>query len=99
MTFVKLRTVGDKYVYFLRDTSKLISPKASLTLYSDFVYNIYIPKKDSVVRIILNGELYSDLNSLDVVEMNGIEYYHITNKVSPNRASKSFILAIEMQMF
>lgn len=99
MTFVKLRTEGDSYVYFLRDTSKLISPKASLTLYSDFVYNVYVPAKDSVVRIILDGVLYSDLDALDVVEINGVEYYHITNKVSANRACESFVLTIEMQVF
>ena len=99
MTFVKLRTVGDKYVYFLRDTDKLISPKASLTLYSDFVYNVYVPVKGSVVRIILDGVLYSDLDSLDVVEIDGAKYYHITKKISANEACDNFILVIEMQMF
>ena len=99
MTFVKLRTEGDKYVYFLRDTDKLISPKASLTLYSDFVYNVYVPVKGSVVRIILDGVLYSDLDSLDVVEIDGAKYYHITKKISANEACDNFILVIEMQMF
>ena len=99
MTFVKLRTEGDKYVYFLRDTDKLISPKASLTLYSDFVYNVYVPVKGSVVRIILDGVLYSDLDSLDVVEIDGGKYYHITKKISANEACDNFILVIEMQMF
>lgn len=98
MSFVKLRTVGDSNVYFLRDTSKLISPKASLTLYSDFVYNVYVPKKDSVVKIILDGVLY-DLGDLDVVELEGAEYYHLRQRINANRACENFTLVIEMQVF
>ena len=99
MSFVKLSTSGDNYVYYLRDISKLIVPKASLTLYSDFIYNVYVPKTDTVVSIRIGNVEYTALDELDVSVIDGVEYYHLKVKISANRACDNFVLAVEMQMF
>ena len=98
MNFVKLRGDGEYAVYYLRDISKLVSPKVSLTLYSDFVYNIYVPVKDSVVGITLDGKTYN-LTDLTIVEVEGVKYYHITKRIAVSYACDEYVLSIEMQLF
>ncbi len=98
MTLVCLGTDGGYAVYYLRDESKLISPKASLTLYSDFVYNLYIPATDFVVAITLDGVVY-ELDGLDTVEVQGVEYYCIAKRIAVGKACDEFTLIIEMQVF
>lgn len=98
LPFVRLGTDGDYAVYYLRDVSKLVTPKGSLTLYSDFVYNVYVPKKDNVVSITVAGAL-CELGKLEVVTIDGVEYYHVKYNVSVDGACESFDLVLELQIF
>lgn len=98
MTLVRLGTDGDYAVYYLRDKSKLVSPKASLTLYSDFVYNLYVPVNSSIVAITLDGVVF-ELGNLEIVEVQGSKYYRISKRILVGNACDEFSLTIEMQVF
>ncbi|MBR5448714.1 MAG: hypothetical protein IKV43_01880, partial [Clostridia bacterium] len=98
LTLVKTNSDGAFATFSLRDADRLVSPKGSLTLYSDFVYNLYIPIKDSVLAITLGGVKY-DLNSLTVVNVDGIDYYHIAWEIPVSSACNVYTLEIEVEYF
>ncbi len=94
MSLIGLGSEDGYAVYLLRDTSKLVAPKASLTLYSSFAYNLYIPVKDSVSSIKLGDTLYTDLDALDRKEIDGVWFYHIVKNVGIKSAADTFSLTV-----
>ena len=82
------------------DIYKLTAPKLevasmfSLTLYTDFVYNVYVPVKDYVTSITLGTTVYNDLSKLATKEIGGVAYYHLTMKVGVTEAGSGIALAV-----
>ena len=83
-----------KSVFQLRVLDKLVKPKASLTMHSSFVYNVYIPVKSFITEISLGGVVY-DISSLKVVNIDGADYYHIEKDVGVIDAGEAIPLIVK----
>ncbi|MBR3680706.1 MAG: hypothetical protein IKL79_01725 [Clostridia bacterium] len=93
-TLVKFGTDGGYGVYLLRVADKLVAPKASLTMHSSFVYNIYVPVKDFITAITLDGVPY-DTGALVIKVIDNVEYWHIEKQIGVNEAGGELTLVIE----
>ena len=82
-------------VYRLRDSEKLISPKASLTMHSAFVYNVYVPAsaKEFITSITFGGTSY-DVSALPVKQIGGVDYLHIEFEIGVLDAGETFELTV-----
>ena len=94
MQLVCFGTNNGKSVYLLRAYDKLVAPKASLTMHSSFVYNIYVPVKDFITAITLDGVPY-DTGALIIKVIDNVEYWHIEKQIGVNEAGCSFTLTVE----
>lgn len=77
LDFIPRKTTEDGTVMKLFPV-RLINyvPKTSVTLSSDLIYNIYLPK-NRLVSFNLGGVEYTDLSSLKVRQIDGVDYYHV----------------------
>ena len=91
---VRFATDGGYGVYLLRVADKLVSPKASLTMHTSFVYNLYIPMKDFISSITLGGVEY-DVGALAIKEIDGVKYLHVEREIGVNEAGGELTLVIE----
>ena len=82
LSYVRVGTDGEYGVYKL-STSEIstFNPKISVTLYSDFIFNIYIPALDSVESIEFDGSTV-DISTLEVTDIDGKSYY-VLHKAQP----------------
>ncbi|MBQ9084923.1 MAG: Ig-like domain-containing protein [Clostridia bacterium] len=94
MRLVALGSDDGYKLYLLRDLEKLIAPKASLTLYSDFDYNLYIPVNSFITSITVGDTVYTELDKLEVVVIGGESYYRITLDIGIKAAADTFRLTI-----
>ena len=81
-------------IYVLTAPKLTVAPMFSLTLYTDFVYNVYVPVKDYVTSITLGTTVYNDLSVLNTMEIGGATYYHLTMKVGVTEAGSGIALAV-----
>ena len=70
--------------------------KSNITLYTDFMYNIYIPAKAEVVSISVGGEVYTDLNSIYKTELEGADYYVISVRVPVTEALELMTVSVTL---
>lgn len=91
-------TVSGRYSYRLIDTAlaelMTIKPLSNVTLYSDFLYNVYVPAVSSINAIELDGVSYTDLNALEKKEIDGAIYYVVSCLVSLDEAAEDFSLRL-----
>jgi hypothetical protein len=71
--------------------------KTSISLYSDLVFNIYVPKNASVHAIILNSETVSqaDLDK-NVTIIDGLEYYKLSVSMRPDKAFENIAVTVTL---
>ena len=94
MQLVNLGVKDGKSVFSLRVLEKLVTPKASLTMHSSFIYNVYVPAQSFITEISLCGVKY-DLASLSIVNIDGKDYYHIEKDVSVIDAGEAMTLVVK----
>lgn len=91
-------TVSGRYSYRLinSDLASLMSiaPMSNITLYSDFIYNVYVPVLDSITKIELDGVSYTDLKALTITNIDGADYYTVSCRVSLREAAETFTLRL-----
>ena len=75
-------------------TGMSITPKHSVSLYSDFLYTVYIPVVNGINYIEIDGERYTDLSSLAIELIDGNAYYKLEKRINPFGAYTAVELAI-----
>ncbi len=96
--FLKTSDDGKLVTYELaqNDLTEFV-PKVSLTLYSDFVYNIYIPKIENITKVTVGGEEVT-LSDYEIVTVDGTDYYKVTKTIAPKAAASEFELCISITL-
>jgi len=90
--FVRTGSDGDYTVYGLADTSAgEFVPMASITLGSELVFNIYVPKAESLVALTLDGETV-DIGTL--TEKDG--YYLVSVNLGAKEAARDILLVVTL---
>ena len=91
MAFVRTsETEGDYVICKLSDSAlNEFKPKISVTLYSDFIFNIYIPATADVESIEFCGEAV-DMSAITPVTVEGKEYYAFRKLQAPSAAAEDF---------
>ena len=75
--FVKSSVDGENTIYKVYPEVMVgYKIKSSVTLYSNFVYNIYIPVTDAISAVYINGEIIT-LDDGMITEIDGADYYRI----------------------
>lgn len=95
--FVKVNEADGTETYRLRDTALTeidFTPKMSLTLDRDLVFNIYVPAK-SLVKFTLDGVNYTNLSELEGLkeELTVGDYYRIQIPMAAKNATRSIVLS------
>ena len=95
MKFAKAGTEDGKNVYSLIPAATPdITPKFSITMHQDFIYNVYVPVTSGMVRIVLDGVEYTDFASLEVVTLDGTDFYRLTRAAAAKAAADDFVLEV-----
>ncbi len=93
-------TSGGDATYTLKRTLNF-TVITNLTLYTDFVYNIYIPKDivdaDLINTVKLANDPATDPGELEQVILNGKSYYAARRAISAISADEAFSLVINVQ--
>jgi len=95
-TFVKASVTDGKTIFALQPKELAnFKVKTSVTLYSDFVYNVYIPAFEELTAFTLNGISYTkeDMKALKTTVVDGVTYYMLCTNVAPAEAADSIVLA------
>ena len=91
-------TASGKYSYRLAAKDEVnvegLSPLYNVTLYTDFVINVYVPKLDSVKEIEFAGVKYTDLAKLEIMNYEGADYYKISKRISLSKATERMTLTV-----
>ena len=78
--------------------SKAITPKHNISLYTDFVYNVYIPTltadKFLTITDVTLGDAKFGLDAVEIVNIDGASYYKISVSITPEAAAEVQILSI-----
>ena len=93
LVFVKISENSDSVTYRLQPieiASLSFSPKTSITLGSELVYNVYVPVKDYLKSFTVDGKTYA--NAKIVTLDDGNQYYHIAVPMAASEAAKSIVL-------
>ena len=89
-------TTDDGVLYMLCPAElDMMKLKGSVTLYSDFVYNVYIPVLSGISSIKVNGSPVS-IRSLRAREIEGASYYVLPIDVSASKACENIDLNINL---
>ncbi len=73
----------------------IVNPKHSVTLYSDFLYTVYIPTLGTIEYIELDGVRYTDLGALEIAILaDGNSYYKLQKRINPFGAYESISLSV-----
>ena len=91
LAFVKTAEDGTTATYSLAayDLSSF-TPKTSITLGSELVYNIYIPVTENLKSYTVDGATVSDAETVTLDD--GNEYYHVTVKLPSSVAARNIVL-------
>lgn len=94
LSYVRVGAEGEYGIYKL-SSSELsgITPKISVTLYSDFIFNIYIPYVSGIESIELDGESV-DISALEITEIDGEKFYTLHKSQAASAAAESFTFRI-----
>ncbi len=97
-TFLKVGSEGELAVYELgeNDLSTLV-PKLSVSMFSDFVLNIYVPKRSDIADILIGNENF-DKAKLDTVTVGGTDYYKLTVELPAAMAAEEFTLTLKISL-
>lgn len=78
--------------------SQDILPKQNITLYTDFVYNAYIPTTAGSSAVTITsaslGGVPFDLSACEIVTVDGKQYYKLSIHVAPTAAADEMELAV-----
>ena len=89
-------TEGEYTVYeLIPEAYATFVPKTSVTLWSDFVYNIYLPVRDGITAINVGSESYT-ASELPTETISGTSYYKIAYAINVMRAAESFVLKVTL---
>lgn len=91
--FVKISETETEIVYALRPTAVAninFTPKTSITLGSELVYNVYIPVVDYLKSFTVDGNAYVDANIVTLDD--GNQYYHIAVPMPASEAARNVVL-------
>ena len=81
------------YKLVLKATQNLaFTPKTSITLGSELVYNIYVPAVDYLKSFTVDGVVYEDL--VPVVLDDGNFYYHVKVSLPAKEAARNIVLKV-----
>lgn len=75
-----------------------VIPKHSVTLYSDFLYNVYVPAVSGITAIGFGTDEYTDLSALNIVFIDGAPYYHLEKRVNPFGAYDGIELTVSLTL-
>ena len=67
-------------------------PKLNITLDSNLIFNVYVPKLDALKRFTLDGVEYTDLSGIDVREIDGRSYYTVSIPLAAKEAARDIRL-------
>ena len=96
--FVKTADDGSFVTYELaEDALTSFVPKVSLTLYSDFAYNIYVPVRDFIKLVKINGEAVTLTEDM-ITEVDGVPCYKITKTLAAKEAATDFTLTVTVEL-
>ncbi len=91
-------SAGDREYTMRREPSLVI--KTNLTLYTDFVYNIYIPKAPAdsgfINHVSLDGGEPISPEELEEIAINGEAYYILKKEISAHLGGRSFNLSVNV---
>ena len=88
--FVKTATDGETNTYSLVSADLGgFSPKSSITLGSELVFNIYVPATSSLKAFTVDGVSYENL---DTVTLDGKDYYRISIPLAAAEAARDIVL-------
>ena len=94
--FAKGKLEGNCVKYVL--TAKAVddfSVKSSISLWSNFLYNIYLLKSDALASAVVD-EKTVDLSLAEVKELNGVEYYLVTVSLSAKESLRDISLTVTL---
>ena len=90
LAYVRTATDGEFGVYKLGEAELTkFTPKISITLYSDFIFNIYIPKNENIETIELDG-VSINVSELEVTVIDGAEFYTLHKSQPAKTAAEIF---------
>ena len=98
--YVFLKTAEDEQLvtYTLGESGlATFTPKVSLSLYSDFIYNIYVPVRDFIESVDINGETVA-LDESMIVTVDGASYYKITKTLAAKEAATVFTFNVTVEL-
>ena len=67
-------------------------PKMNITLDSNLIFNVHIPKTEILESFLLNGVEYTDFSSLPTSTVDGDSYYVVSIPMAANQAAKDINL-------
>ena len=91
--FVKISETETKIVYSLIpiEVSNInFTPKTSITLGSELVYNVYVPVMDCLKSFTVDGKTHDNL--IPVTLDDGNQYYHIAVPMAASEAARNVVL-------
>jgi hypothetical protein len=96
--FIRTGTEGSYVVYELGDESlSSFIVKSSVSLYSDFVFNVYVPARSNITSLVFDGKTVK-LEELTPTDVEGADYYKLTKEIPANMAAESFKLLVELTL-
>ena len=96
LSFVAGSTSGNYTIYVLEEFS--YAPKASLTLDSNLMMNVYVPVENTL-KFTFDGKVYENLSELEgniVVLDDGKSYYHMTVALPAAEAARDIVLSVSV---
>ena len=96
--FLKTGNEGEYAIYELseNDLSTLI-PKLSVSMFSDFVLNVYVPRRSDIAEMLIGNEIFVPAK-LDTVTIDGTDYYKLTVELPAAMATEEFTLTIKLSL-
>lgn len=92
----RMATEGGYDSYSLRPkTLSELTVKTNVTLYSDFIFNVYVPQKAGIEKIELGGVTYK-LDELREIELDGAQYYHVPVYLASYEAARNLVLRVSV---
>ncbi|MBR2650242.1 MAG: Ig-like domain-containing protein [Clostridia bacterium] len=73
-------------------------PRSSIVLGSELVFNVYVPANDALVSFTLDGVTYTDPRTLELVSVDGKDYYRIGIALPSGRALRDITLTADVDV-
>ena len=91
LTFVKTADDGKNATYSLVAVNlSVFSPKTSVTLSTELVYNVYVPVIAGLKSFTIDGETYLDAEIVTLED--GAQYYHVAIALPSTEAARNIVL-------